>query len=116
MSGAPMTRREVPPSVAAAASAVSARKKPTAEPPGALPVDKIRVGRRHRKDMGDVDALAQSIAEVGLLQPVVVRPDGALNIDPVPGASERKWSSRGHRWSPGISHTFCGDEVHGQSD
>ena len=39
--GAPMTRREVPPSVAAAASAVSARKKPTAEPPGALPVDKI---------------------------------------------------------------------------
>jgi hypothetical protein len=49
-------------------------------------------------------------------EPVVVWPDGTLNIDPVPGAPERKCSSRGHRWSYGISHTFCGKKVHAQSD
>jgi hypothetical protein len=41
-------------------------------------IDDITVGERHRKDLGDVDGLAASIAELGLLQPVVVRPDGAL--------------------------------------
>ena len=38
----------------------------------------ISVDKRHRKDLGDVDALAASIAEIGLLHPVVVRPDRAL--------------------------------------
>jgi ParB/RepB/Spo0J family partition protein len=38
----------------------------------------IAVGERHRKDLGDIDGLAASIAELGLLQPVVIRPDGAL--------------------------------------
>jgi len=42
------------------------------------PLDSIRIGERHRKDMGDLDALARSIAEVGLLHPVVVTPDGTL--------------------------------------
>jgi ParB family chromosome partitioning protein len=32
----------------------------------------IRVGTRRRKDMGDIDALAASISEVGLLQPIVI--------------------------------------------
>jgi ParB/RepB/Spo0J family partition protein len=44
----------------------------------AMRVDAIRVGARHRKDMGDLDGLAASMAELGLLQPVVVRPDGKL--------------------------------------
>ncbi len=38
----------------------------------------IQIGERHRKDMGDLESLAQSIAEVGLLHPVVVTPDARL--------------------------------------
>lgn len=38
----------------------------------------IIIGTRHRKDMGDIAALAKSIDDVGLLHPVVVRPDGVL--------------------------------------
>jgi ParB family chromosome partitioning protein len=38
----------------------------------------IRIGQRHRRDLGDIDALAASISEVGLLHPVVVTPDGRL--------------------------------------
>jgi ParB/RepB/Spo0J family partition protein len=38
----------------------------------------IEVGRRHRRDLGDTDRLAASIREVGLLHPVVIRPDGKL--------------------------------------
>lgn len=36
------------------------------------PVASIIVGKRIRQDMQDLDALAQSIAEIGLLQPIVV--------------------------------------------
>jgi N6-adenosine-specific RNA methylase IME4/ParB-like chromosome segregation protein Spo0J len=51
-----------------------------ADPRPALcaPLDGIRVGTRHRRDMGDIAGLAASMAELGLLQPVVVRPDGLL--------------------------------------
>jgi N6-adenosine-specific RNA methylase IME4 len=35
-------------------------------------VDQIQVGERHRRDLGDLDGLARSIAELGLLQPIVV--------------------------------------------
>lgn len=38
----------------------------------ALPLNDIIVGDRDREDFGDVEALAKSIAEVGLLHPVVV--------------------------------------------
>jgi ParB family transcriptional regulator, chromosome partitioning protein len=44
-----------------------------------LPVDKIQIGTRHRREMGDIASLAGSMAEPhGLLHPVVVRPDGKL--------------------------------------
>jgi ParB family chromosome partitioning protein len=43
-----------------------------------IPIDSIMVGERHRRDMGDIDSLARSIRDVGLLHPVVVRPDGTL--------------------------------------
>jgi ParB family chromosome partitioning protein len=43
-----------------------------------LPIDSIIVGERHRRDLGDVTALAESIAEVGLLQPIAVTFDGHL--------------------------------------
>ena len=41
-------------------------------------IDDITVGERHRRDLGDIDGLARSIAEIGLLHFPVVRPDGLL--------------------------------------
>jgi len=38
----------------------------------------IRIGNRHRHDLGDIEALAGSIREIGLLHPVVVNSDGML--------------------------------------
>jgi N6-adenosine-specific RNA methylase IME4 len=43
-----------------------------------VPVGKIVVGDRHRRELGDLDALAASIRDVGLLQPLVVTPDKRL--------------------------------------
>jgi ParB-like chromosome segregation protein Spo0J len=37
-----------------------------------LPITDIKVGNRHRKVMGDLSGLAQSIEEIGLLHPIVV--------------------------------------------
>ena len=45
---------------------------------GERPISDIAVGARHRKDMGDIDGLAANIRDVGLLHPIVVRPDGVL--------------------------------------
>ncbi len=42
------------------------------------PISNIKIGIRHRRDLGDVSMLAHSIAEIGLLHPVVVRPDGTF--------------------------------------
>lgn len=41
-------------------------------------ITSITVGVRHRKDPGDIEALARSIDEVGLLQPITITPDGVL--------------------------------------
>jgi len=38
----------------------------------------IKIGSRFRKDMGDIESLAKSIAEIGMLHPVVVSEDGTL--------------------------------------
>jgi ParB family chromosome partitioning protein len=38
----------------------------------------IVIGRRHRKDMGDINGLARSMREVGLLHLPVVTSDGIL--------------------------------------
>lgn len=43
-----------------------------------LPISSIRVGKRSRRDMGDIAALAANISEIDLLHPIVVRPDGQL--------------------------------------
>jgi N6-adenosine-specific RNA methylase IME4 len=53
-----------------------------------MPVSAIKVGARHRRDMGDLDRLARSIKEVGLLHPIVVDPRGNLI------AGERRLRSR----------------------
>ncbi len=43
-----------------------------------LPLSEIAVGDRFRRDLGDVEALATSIEEIGLLQPIGVTPDHRL--------------------------------------
>lgn len=50
------------------------------QPPNAmrLSIDQIRVGPRHRKEMGDIPGLAASIKQLGLLQPIPLRPDYQL--------------------------------------
>src|SRR5262245_47606303 len=42
------------------------------------PISSIVVGRRHRRDLGDIAGLAKTIDELGLLHPVVVQADGTL--------------------------------------
>lgn len=41
-------------------------------------VASIRVGARFRHDLGDLDELCDSIAKLGLLQPITITPDGTL--------------------------------------
>ena len=41
-------------------------------------VESIQVGARHRADLGDIQALADSIREHGLLQPITVTIDGGM--------------------------------------
>lgn len=43
-----------------------------------MPCEQIRLGERHRKDLGDLEALAVSISTVGLLHPPVVTKGGML--------------------------------------
>jgi ParB family chromosome partitioning protein len=43
-----------------------------------LPIRKINVCNRYRKKLDDIESLAASIKELGLLHPIVVRPDGRL--------------------------------------
>jgi len=58
--------------------ACSVGKRPSYAPSTTMPIVNITVGTRHRKDIGDIAALAAGIADVGLLHPIVVRPDGTL--------------------------------------
>jgi ParB/RepB/Spo0J family partition protein len=41
-------------------------------------ISSILVRQRHRRDLGDLSGLAASMDQLGLLQPIVVRPDGRL--------------------------------------
>src|SRR6478735_413993 len=43
-----------------------------------IPISRIKVSNRFRRDVGDVTSLADSIATIGLLHPVVATPDGTL--------------------------------------
>jgi N6-adenosine-specific RNA methylase IME4 len=43
-----------------------------------ISIAEISVGKRHRREMGDIDALAASMAELGLLQAIGVQPNGTL--------------------------------------
>lgn len=43
-----------------------------------IPISDIKVGPRFRKDLGDLDTLAKSIQEIGLLHPVVINQNNEL--------------------------------------
>lgn len=43
-------------------------------------ISDIKIGHRHRKDLGDLDPLARSIAEIGLLHPPVVDENNELIV------------------------------------
>jgi ParB family chromosome partitioning protein len=43
-----------------------------------VPCEQIRIGERHRKEMGDLEGLAESIAREGLLQPIGLTEDYRL--------------------------------------
>jgi ParB family chromosome partitioning protein len=45
---------------------------------GTRPIAEIIIGDRLRRDMGDIKALAESISDIGLLHPIVIRHDGLL--------------------------------------
>jgi N6-adenosine-specific RNA methylase IME4 len=50
----------------------------SAPPLRMMAIADIKAGKRHRRELGDIDALAQNIADVGLLHPIVVTPAGQL--------------------------------------
>jgi ParB family transcriptional regulator, chromosome partitioning protein len=41
-------------------------------------IDEVRVVGRHRKNLGDIGALAKSISEIGMINPITVTKDGVL--------------------------------------
>ena len=41
-------------------------------------ISEITIGERHRKELGDIDVLADSIEKIGLLHPIVITPDKQL--------------------------------------
>jgi ParB family chromosome partitioning protein len=43
-----------------------------------LEISQIKVRNRYRKSLGEINSLAASIKDLGLLHPIVVRPDGRL--------------------------------------
>jgi ParB-like chromosome segregation protein Spo0J len=43
-----------------------------------LDIASIKIGKRHRLELGDIDGLAENIGSAGLLHPIVVHPDGRL--------------------------------------
>lgn len=58
-----------------------------------IPISEIRIDSRHRSQMGDLDALAESMARLGLLQPIVVTRDHKLlaGLRRVKAAGKLNW-------------------------
>jgi len=45
-----------------------------------LKISEIKIGQRFREDIGDIESLAQSIKEIGLLQPLVINEQNVLIV------------------------------------
>ena len=60
-------------------SAEDSHSRPATQLPTATrQISSIRVGHRHRRDLGDIDHLSSSIATLGVLQPIVIKPNDEL--------------------------------------
>lgn len=68
-------------------------------------LDSIKVGRRHRAELGDIDALATSMDENGVFQIITIDPDGTLVCGLRRLAAMRKlgWKTADVWVRPGIS-------------
>jgi N6-adenosine-specific RNA methylase IME4 len=76
--------------------------------PSTRALTQIRIGDRHRKDFGDIDALARSIDKEGLLQPVAITPADEL----IAGARRmRAWPLSKFRDDPIPVHVVDIDEI-----
>jgi ParB/RepB/Spo0J family partition protein len=47
---------------------------------GTIPIDEIFIGRRRRKDLGNIEELAKDLTENGQITAITVRPPNALDI------------------------------------
>ena len=68
------------------------------------PIDQIIVGERFRRHLGDLIPLAASMDELGLLQPIVIRPTACLSpvsaaCAPPSGLAGRKFPSPSSNWT-----------------
>jgi len=71
--------------VTPATKGISAAERPAntavaaaAQPVATMPIADIRVDERIRRDMGDIQGLAESIEDIGLLHPITVDETGLL--------------------------------------
>jgi hypothetical protein len=70
----------------------------------------IKVGPRHRRDLGDIDALAKSISQHDLLHPIGMDKDNPPVSDAVPAVRLRHLANQIHRWGP-FSLSYLFDEL-----
>lgn len=90
--------------------------EPTSVRYAEIPVERIRPNPRQPREVFDEEALAElaaSIAAIGLLQPVVVRPDGEAGSY-VLVAGERRWravSSLGHAVIPAVVRPTADEDL-----
>jgi hypothetical protein len=72
---------------------------------GIRPIASIIGDERFRKGPGDISGLAKSMAEIGLLHPIVITPDNGLIAGercsiPSPSQRIRCWSLESHDVTP----------------
>jgi ParB family transcriptional regulator, chromosome partitioning protein len=77
----------------------------------AMPIADIKVGIRHRKDIGDIAGLTYNISEIGLLHPIVATPDGTL-IANICRTSQATSRVRSHTYDPHIPRTNGARNLH----
>ena len=43
-----------------------------------IPISEIKIGKRLRKEIGNIDSLCKSISSIGLLHPIIITSDNYL--------------------------------------
>ena len=71
-----------------------------------IAIERVTIGERHRRDLGDLDSLAQSMADLGILQPIAILTDGTLV-----GGARRLAAAKLNGWTHIPVHVVNIDEV-----